>query len=145
MGLSVRRLGRDDADLARTALRAVYGPELGEPPCEVFLDEPRTHLLVAFDGEQPVGVAYGYELPRLLREGTAMLMYEIEVAPLARRRGAGRALMDRFRTLCDELGLDSMWLLTDDGNPAAQALYRGAGGERHPMDQVMFRFTPRKS
>ena len=140
MGLTVRRLGASDLDLVRAALRAVYGDEVGGPG--PLLTDPRAHLLVAFDDESPVGLAYGYELPRLLRGTTAMLMYEIEVAPAARRRGAGRALMEEFRALCAELDVDSMWLLTDDGNPPAQALYRGAQGERHPVDQVMFRFRP---
>ena len=140
--MTVRTIGRAEADLGRAALEAVFGPENGEPGLSTFLDDPRAYLLVAYENDSPVGIAYGYALPRPKRKSSAMLLYEIEVAPDARRRGAGRALMEAFRALCESLELDSMWLLTDDGNPGAQALYRGAGGERHPVDQVMFLFRP---
>jgi hypothetical protein len=39
MGLSVRRLGASDTEQVRTALRAVYGDEVGGPG--PFLTDPR--------------------------------------------------------------------------------------------------------
>jgi hypothetical protein len=35
-------------------------------------------------------------------------------------------------------GCTEVWVLTDDGNPAALATYASAGGDRESPDSVMF-------
>ncbi len=94
---------------------------------EEFLADPRTLLFVADDGGTPVGWLYAYELVR--PEGRrAMLLYELEVAPEARRRGHGRALLEALLTEARARGHLRVWVLTEPDNEAAAALYAATGG-----------------
>jgi ribosomal protein S18 acetylase RimI-like enzyme len=55
-----------------------------------------------------------------------------------RRRGAGLALLEELKRLGTELGCTSIWVLTDEGNPGAMAMYAKAGGVWNGEGQVMF-------
>jgi ribosomal protein S18 acetylase RimI-like enzyme len=92
-----------------------------------FLAEPGHHLLVAYDGEQPVGFVSGVELTHP-DKGTEMFLYELAVDEPARRRGIGRALVEALAALARERGCYGLFVLTDDDNVAARATYRSAGG-----------------
>ena len=48
--------------------------------------------------------------------------------------------MRALAELARERGCYGMWVLTDDGNPAALRAYAAAGGEREPV-AVMFSWT----
>jgi ribosomal protein S18 acetylase RimI-like enzyme len=67
-----------------------------------------------------------------------MLLYSLDVADHARRRGYGARLVTTFVDHARQTGCTEVWVLTDDKNPAALATYRSAGGERDPECQVMF-------
>jgi len=124
--VEIRRLGPDEEDLLRAAVRLLRDVEAPAP--DLFLQDPRTHTFVAIDDGSVVGAAYGYELLR--PEGRWMiLLYEIGVAEPQRRQGVGRALMDAFVAFARSKGHTKMWLVTDAGNEAARRLYEGAGGE----------------
>ena len=124
--MEIRRLGPDEEDLLRAAVRLLHDAEVPAP--DLFLRDPRTHTFVAIDDGSVVGAAYGYELLR--PEGRwIMLLCEIGVVEPQRRRGVGRALMDAFVAFARSKGHTKMWLFTDAGNEAARRLYEGAGGE----------------
>jgi hypothetical protein len=44
-------------------------------------------MLVAFDGERPVGFVLAHELPRRHGDRAKLFVYEIDVAESQRRRG----------------------------------------------------------
>ena len=140
--MRIERLGPEDAERAAEAIRALHEEAASIDHLRRWLGGEERHLLVAYEGERAVGLAYGFELPRVKRDASAMLMYEIDVAEDRRGRGIGRALMEEFRRVCGERGTDSMWLLTDDSNKPAMALYRGAGGVDRDDREVMFEFGP---
>jgi GNAT superfamily N-acetyltransferase len=95
---------------------------------DLFLEDPRSHLLVALDDEEIVGWAYGYELLR--PEGRWMMfMQQIDVVLDRRREGIGRALLDRFVEIARSKGHRKMWLYTDAGDAVARRLYDGASGD----------------
>jgi [ribosomal protein S18]-alanine N-acetyltransferase len=138
--MEIVRLGPGDGARLAAAVRALHSEAASAAWLAAFLAQPTHHAVAAFDGEEPVGLAYGYELARVKRDRVALMLYEIDVAPSHRRRGIGRALIEAFRPICAERDADGMWLLTDDGNPGAVRLYTACGGERHPVDQVMFSY-----
>jgi GNAT superfamily N-acetyltransferase len=84
------------------------------PPGGVFL--------VAWDGEEPVGSA---ALKRL-DEHTGEVK-RVHVADGARRRGAGKALMERLEEEGRALGYDRLRLDIGDRQPEAMAMYRDLG------------------
>jgi aminoglycoside 3-N-acetyltransferase I len=98
-----------------------------------LLADDRTVFVAAFDGETPVGFAFGYALPRRHGRPSIFFVYEIDVDERYRRRGIGRRLMEEVL-----FGQEEAFVLTDAGNDAAMALYASLGGTR--VDTVMWDF-----
>jgi aminoglycoside 3-N-acetyltransferase I len=98
----------------------------GDP--EGLLADPRVLMLVAFDGERPVGFVLAHELPRRHGDRSKLFVYEVDVAETHRRRGIASALLERLAELARERGIRVGFVLTDEDNVAANALYRSAGG-----------------
>ena len=122
-GISVRLLESGDEGVVRE-LATYAGP--GDP--EALLADPRTLMLVAFDGERPVGLALAHELPRRHGDRAKLFVYEVDVAESHQRRGIASALLARLAGLARERGISAGFVLTDPGNGPANALYRSAGG-----------------
>ena len=122
-GISVRLLEPGDERVVRE-LATADGP--GDP--ETLLADPRTLMLVALDGERPVGFVLAHELPRRHGDRTKLFVYEVDVAESHQRRGIASALLRRLAGLARERGIRTGFVLTDPGNGPANALYRSAGG-----------------
>ena len=123
-----RRLTAQHLADARAAFEAVHDEAPDDEWLGHWLGRDDHHLVVAYEDDRPVGLAYGYELIRAKRRGTALLLYEIDVVPDRRRRGHGRAMIEHFLALCADRGIPDLWLVTEDVNEAAVALYRSTGG-----------------
>jgi ribosomal protein S18 acetylase RimI-like enzyme len=122
---TIRRLGPGDEDV----ILALADDE----PQTALLADDRTKFVAAFDGETPVGFAFGYVLPRRHGRPTIFFVYEIGVDERYRRQGTARRLMEELL-----LGQEEAFVLTDADNEAAMALYASLGGTR--VDSVMWDF-----
>jgi ribosomal protein S18 acetylase RimI-like enzyme len=89
------------------------------------LADERTVFVAAFAGEEPIGFAFGYELPRFEGRPTMFFVYEIGVDEPYRRQGIGRRLMEALLE-----GREEAFVLTEPDNDAANALYSSLGGTR---------------
>ena len=105
-----------------------------------FLADDSNHLLVAFDGDEPVGLLLAHKLLRRHGDEPKMHLYELGVREDYRRRGIGRQLIEAFGDLCRERGARRAFVLTDEANEAAMAVYGSAGGVRRREDDVVFFF-----
>jgi ribosomal protein S18 acetylase RimI-like enzyme len=121
----IRRLGPGDEDVVRLLAEDV--------PRTALLADDRTIFLAAFDGERPVGFAFGYVLPRRHGAESILFVYEIEVDEAYRRQGIGSRLMRELLA-----GHEDAFVLTEPDNDAANALYESVGGTR--VDSVMWDF-----
>ena len=65
------------------------------------------------------------------------LLYEIDVKETWRRRGVGAALVDAFVSEARSAGASEVWVVTNDANHAAMAMYRRRGFVRRHPDDVM--------
>jgi aminoglycoside 3-N-acetyltransferase I len=119
----MRLLGPGDEDVVRE-LATYEGP--GDP--EALLADPRTLMLVALEGERPIGFVLAHELPRRHGDRSSLFVYEVDVAEGHRRRGIGTALLARLGELARERGIRTGFVLTEPDNGPANALYRSAGG-----------------
>jgi ribosomal protein S18 acetylase RimI-like enzyme len=134
-GVELRRLRPGDEVLAAraVALLGISAPsDLG-----AALRRDEATVLVALDGDAVVGCAYGHELVHPDGECT-MLLYSLDVAADARRRGIGRALSTAFVDDARARGCTEAWVLTELDNDAAIATYRSAGARREPDDTVLY-------
>jgi ribosomal protein S18 acetylase RimI-like enzyme len=126
----IRRLDWEDAPLL-AELCERFGKRRADAR---ILDERGVHVLAAIEDGEVVGFAYCHVLPRL--DGSEnVFLYELAVDERFRRRGLGRALVEEALRLA---GRRRLFVLADEGNEPAAALYRSAGGEEQP--QLLFRF-----
>ena len=110
--IRIRRLGPgDEAVVERLAEQ--------DPPRTELLRDPRTVFVAAFDGDDPVGFAFGYELLRRHGNPTEFFVYELGVDDAYRRLGIATRLIEEL--LRDQ---DDAFVLTDADNDAANATYR---------------------
>jgi ribosomal protein S18 acetylase RimI-like enzyme len=122
----IRRLGPgDEAEVLAAGHLFDDAPRAAD--VRRFLAEPTHHLLLAHDGDRPVGFVSGVEMTHP-DKGTEMLLYELSVDPAARRRGLGRALVAALAQLAARRGCYDMFVLVDDDNAPALATYASAGG-----------------
>jgi aminoglycoside 3-N-acetyltransferase I len=119
MQTTVRRLGAGDEDVVRALAE-------DEPQTALLADE-RTIFVAAFDGDVPVGFAFGYLLPRRHRTPSMLFVYELDVDEAYRRQGIATRLMQE---LFAHAGGVEAFVLTEPDNEAANATYAKAGGER---------------
>ena len=126
--IAIRLLDPGDEEVLEE-LATYDGP--GDP--EGLLRDPRTLMLVAFEGESPIGFVLAHELPRRHGDRAKLFVYEVDVAESHRRRGIAKALLARLAELARERGVRAGFVLTDDDNVAANALYRTAGGSSARM------------
>lgn len=136
--MTVRRLGPADGATAEEACRLFED----DGPVEVarFLGRPETHLFVAEDDAGVCGWLYGHELVHPDGEST-MLLYSLDVAESAQRRGHGRDLVTAFVDNARTIGCTEVWVLTENDNAAALATYASAAGVREEDLSVMFVWT----
>jgi aminoglycoside 6'-N-acetyltransferase I len=144
MAALIKRLGPgDEAAFARIADDLFDNP-VDPDFVREFLADPRHHIAVAIDDGLMVAFASGvhYVHPD---KAPQLFVNEVAVAPTHRRQGLGKAvLLELFEAgrlnHCTEA-----WVLTDDENPAAMALYASSGGingaDPESADKQMRGFT----
>ncbi|WP_067509054.1 GNAT family N-acetyltransferase [Actinoplanes sp. TFC3] len=109
---------------------------------ETFLTSPGHHLLLAYEGDRPVGMITGVEMTHP-DKGTEMFVYELAVAPDARLKGIGTALVEALAGIAREHGCYGMWVGTENDNAAAQRTYRKSGAtEEEPFLLLNWDFHP---
>ena len=125
---TVRRLDAgDEAVIVRLAER--------EPQTALLADE-RTLFVVAFDGDTPVGFAFGYLLPRCHGDAEMLFVYEVDVDAGYRRQGTPTRLLRELERLARDRGVREAFVLADADNDPAARLYASIGGE--PIDVVQW-------
>jgi GNAT superfamily N-acetyltransferase len=139
MDIEYRALGRVDAPMLMNAGQDVFDHASRADSVEAFLSDPRHHIVAAILADRIVGFvsAVNYVHPDKSPE---LWINEVAVAPEHRRRGVGRRMMTTMLDVGRRLGCSNAWVLTDDANAAAVALYRAAGGILASVPALMFEF-----
>ena len=133
--MELRWLGPGDLDDVVAAEHLFDGPVVMDS-ARRFLEEPTSHLCVAYLSGVPAGFVSGVELTHP-DKGTELFLYELGVDERWRRRGIATALVRALAERGRERGCYGMWVLTDRPNEAAVATYLAAGAVDEG-DQVMF-------
>ncbi|REC95315.1 GNAT family N-acetyltransferase [Kushneria indalinina] len=114
--------------------RMFYQQGSDEAACRTFLYERLEHgdscLLVHDTGHGPDGFVQLYPVFSTVSLSSRWLLNDLFVAPHARGRGIGRALMQAAANLAREQGVTSLMLRTQTHNHAAKALYESLGWQK---------------
>lgn len=104
-------------------------------------------FLLAYDGPTPIGFLRGTALHQLETQRLQMFLYELAVARSCRRRGVGRALIERLLADCRRRGFDEVFVFTSPGNRPAVGLYVATGGRTETAADRMYVYPlrPRRS
>jgi GNAT superfamily N-acetyltransferase len=105
-----------------------------------YLASPDNALFLAFIDAVAVGFATAHRLQRFDRRKAEVLLYEIGVDEAWQRRGAARALIQAVLDWGRQTGADTLWVLTEDDNAAAMALYAATGGTADPPGTTLFAY-----
>jgi ribosomal protein S18 acetylase RimI-like enzyme len=143
-GVTVRPARRDDLPAILELLAELDGlqrPWRVFPPRSGFgeevaarfrssFDKPDLLLVVAMDGEEVVGTAYGHVVvPSFFSDEAAVELSGVYVKPSHRGRGAGSLLAREVARFARRLGLARVTLKTFAANEEALRFWQGLGFE----------------
>lgn len=107
-----------------------------------IVNNPDYILLIAYDGDKPVGIALAAK--QLKPDGKHWLYVdELGVRPDYRQRGIARSLMEKLFEIAKEWNLEELWLGTEPDNKAANRLYSSLKPSETETF-VGYTFIPRK-
>lgn len=133
----VRRLGPGEVDEVVRFTEAFDDP-IDIVSARTFLADDGHHLVVAYVDARPAGFASATEVLHPDKYGPELFLNEIAVVERSRRRGVGAAMLEALKLLGRERGCRLIWVLTDDDNVAAQALYEKAGAHRESDGHILY-------
>jgi ribosomal protein S18 acetylase RimI-like enzyme len=131
MPVEIRMLTIDDAALLGRVVGRIADGVFDNPTdpklTAEFLSDPRHSICAAVDGGTIVGFASGvrYVHPDKPSE---LWINEVAVAPTHQRRGLAKAILAELLAFARSEGCTEAWVLTDEVNKPARALYASAGG-----------------
>ncbi len=102
------------------------------------LERGESVILLASQDGAPVGFCQMYPSFCSVIAAPIYVLYDLFVAPAARKSGAGRALLRAAETHAREHGCKRMDLTTARNNATAQSLYESLGWVR---DEVFYTYT----
>jgi ribosomal protein S18 acetylase RimI-like enzyme len=128
VSIEIKVLARADAALLQRVADEVFDNPVDPKLTAEFLADPRHALCVAVDDGTIVGFASGvrYVHPDKPSE---FWVNEVAIAPTHQRRGLGKAIMTELLAFARREGCGEAWVLTDEDNGPARALYAAVGGE----------------
>ncbi len=123
------------------AARALFGGAAFPVAIDRFLTGPNHHLLIAYDGDEPLGMVTGVEMA-CPDKGTEMFLYDLNIAESGRRRGVGRALIAALARLARERGCCGTRLLGERDSAATWAADARTPAHRDDEDATILLSWP---
>jgi ribosomal protein S18 acetylase RimI-like enzyme len=135
----IRMLTSTDEWTLRDVAEGVFDNPVDGALISEFLGDPRHHICVAIEDGTAVGFASAvhYVHPD---KPTELWINEVGVAPAFQRKGLAKAILQTLLSHARSLGCSEAWVLTDEDNAPARALYKSAGGHETPRN-VMVTFA----
>lgn len=126
--IDLRRLGPDDLATLLAVRDGLFDEPLDPAESAAFLADPANLLLLAFDGDDAVGMLTGTFL-RHPDKPLSLFVNELGTRDAWQRRGIATALMREAIAIARARGARGVWLGTEEDNDAAIAFYRSLGAE----------------
>jgi len=128
-------LGAGDAGKVLAAGFLFDSPPRPEPTRRL-LAEADHQILIAYDGENPVGFVTGGETTHP-DKGTERFLYELALGETHRCQGVGSALVSQLREVARSNKCYGMWFATEVANRAARATCERTGAVADVSESVV--------
>ena len=128
-GLEMVRLSPDNAGLLDRIAEDVFDEPVRPDRLAAYLAEPGHIMLVAVSGGIVVGQC-AVVVHRHPDKVTELYIDEVGVTPAFRRKGIGRAMVERMLAIGKELGCGEAWVGTEPDNLPARGLYERLEAKR---------------
>jgi aminoglycoside 6'-N-acetyltransferase I len=126
--MDIRILTPADADVLNRVADGVFDNAINPGMRSEFLADPRHHLCVAIEDGVVIAMASAVHYTHPDFKRPELWINEVGTSPDHRRKGAARAVLEELKLFARRLGCGEAWVLTDEVNEAARALYRSVGG-----------------
>lgn len=128
----------DQALLAGAGASAFDDPIVSES-LDAFLRDPHHHLIGAIKDKRLIGFVSAVCYAHPDKPAPEFWINEVGVIESAQGKGIGKALIGAALRHARILGCSEAWVLTEEENAPAKALYASAGGRK--SEAVMFTFA----
>ena len=136
----VKLLRSVDAHYLNHVAEDVFDGPIVMSTAQEFLDDPRHRLVVALDDDVVIGFVSAVIYLHPDKSAPELWINEIGVAPRHQRQGIGKALLQAMLDDAKQSGCTEAWVLTEQENTAAMAMYKSVGGVESSPDPTMFTF-----
>ncbi|MEA5027080.1 MAG: GNAT family N-acetyltransferase [Erysipelotrichaceae bacterium] len=133
-----KKLTLEDIDIYQSVVRNFRQQEVSTAKAEAFLSNPANLVYVAHDDRLAAGYILCYRMNRMDNGHDIMTIFHLFVLETYRRQGIARKLMDLALNYAHEEKLHYVFLITQNDNAAANALYLNCGGYNHPKDKEVY-------
>ena len=140
----VVRLEPGHEALAAEVVRAFKSERASPEHMRRFLANRANVLFAALKDGAPVGFLLAHKLERLDNKLSSVLICEVEVAEEHRRKGVATGMLGALQRACAMDRSGDVWLIADETNTAALALYDSTGAVRREGAAVLvdYRLDP---
>lgn len=138
--IEVRLLGPGEESILTRCADEVFDYPIHMERAKEFLADERHHIAVALEGDMVVGFASAVHYVHPDKPQPELWINEVSVAPQWRRRGVGQRLVRALLAKAQQLGCREAWVLTEQANEPANALYKSLAGEASDEAPVMYTF-----
>lgn len=140
--LTIKRLGPHDVEILE-ALLNLFKPK--QRPTlerlEHLLGQPDALYFAALLRNQPVGWALAQIISRFTVD--ECFLYDIAVAPIARRQGIATAMVGSLQQFASQRGISEIYALTEAAKEDARGLFAGSGAHPDPRQKLIYRWDLR--
>ena len=126
--MEIRLLAAADAGVLDNVAHGVFDNPINPRMAAEFLADPRHHLCVAIEDGVVIAMASAVHYTHPDFKRPELWINEVGTSPDHRRKGAAKAVLEALKALGRRLGCSEAWVLTDEDNEAARALYASVGG-----------------
>lgn len=133
--ITIRLVGPDELPTVLAVAPGLFDNAINPKQAELFLNDNANCLILAFDGQDVVGMTSATVMRHPDKE-PAMFINEVGVRESHQRRGIARRMIQMMIEHARDGGIKGVWLATEPDNVAALALYRSLDGEE--MNCVAF-------
>lgn len=140
MSLETRLLRAGEEQVLSKVTPGLFDHSIDPGAASAFLADARHHIAVVLDGDTVVAFASGVHYFHPDKPAPEMFVNEVGVAASHRRRGLGRAVVERLLDAARQAGCREAWVLTEPSNTAAMGLFASVGDGAGARQSVLYGF-----